>query len=331
MAATVKEVAQRAGVSVATVSKYMNGGNVKEAYRIKVEEAVKELDYAINAVARNLKTNKSYMVGILTPEITSSFVTSVISLIQKNLLDMGYTTLILDYQADRKQESRQLDVLIQFKVDGMILFPAFNEVDLVETIKKNNIPLLLVDNQIYGADCDAIVTNNRESSYEATKKMIACNHKHIVICRGPEETYTANERYLGYLDAMTESGLTPVSVNGSYTIEGGYQAIKQLAADGCKPTAIISCNYHMTIGILRALYELNWRIPEDISMIAFDEQVFDFALPVSISAIIQPLKEVSACAAKRIVEMIEKKDTERTPSVDVLKASLNETESFQAI
>lgn len=329
--ATVKEVAQLAGVSVATVSKYMNGGNVREPYRAKVESAVRELGYVINEAARTLKTKKTNMIGILTAEIGSSFTTSVISIIQRELLNMGYTTLILDYQADRKLESRQLDVLLRFNVDGIILFPIFNEAYLVETIRKNKIPLLLVDNEIYGEKCAAVVTNNRKSAYCATKRLIECNHVRIALCRGTEETYTAEERFKGYMDAMAECGLPPIVVNGYYSVKGGYRAVKQLAQLSDVPTAVISCNYNMTIGMLRALYELNWRIPEDISVVAFDEQLFDFALPVSISAIIQPIETVGVYTARRIVEMIGNESLENTSDITVIDSVFKETGSFRVI
>ena len=112
MSATVKQVAQYAGVSVATVSKYINGGNLKPEYLARVEKAVRELDYQVNEVARNLKTKKSFLVGVLVPSLGIRFYASIISRIQKILLDKGYTTLLLGYRRNNRIDFRHLDVLL---------------------------------------------------------------------------------------------------------------------------------------------------------------------------------------------------------------------------
>ena len=304
MSATVRDVAKLAGVSVATVSKYMNGGNLREDYRERVEKAVHDLDYSINEVARYLKTNKTFLIGVLVPSITSSFLTDIISSIQKYLMENGYTALVLDYQKSHSVEMRQLDVLLSWNVDGIILFPGFHETDIIEKIKRQQIPLLLIDNLLEGVDCDAVVINNYESSYSAVEKLISSGHKSIGLIAGPSETYSASERRRGFLEAVAAHGVTAIEANGKYTIDGGYNATKELMQVSEHPTALLSSNYHMTIGMLRALGEMNLKIPEDVSVITFDEQEFDFALPTPITAIVQPVEEISRAATKLILSKI---------------------------
>ena len=159
MSATVKQVAQYAGVSVATVSKYINGGNLKPEYLARVEKAVRELDYQVNEVARNLKTKKSFLVGVLVPSLGIRFYASIISRIQKILLDKGYTTLLLGYRRNNRIDFRHLDVLLRWHVDGIILFPA-DASSAIPTMKENvanGIPFVIGDYaQEYSNESDKV-------------------------------------------------------------------------------------------------------------------------------------------------------------------------------
>ena len=331
LAVTVKDVAQHAGVSVATVSKFMNGGNLREEYRLRVQAAVEELNYSINEVARNLKTNRSYAIGILSSTICSGYITTTISAIQRYLLEKGYISLITDYQGDRVLQKKQLDMLLRQKVDGIILFPDFNEIETVNEVRSHSIPIILVDNLIDGLSCDAVITNSCESAYAITNQLIRCHHTRIAFCAGPTGLlYTARERLLGYQQAMNAHGLQPLVFDGYYLVDGGYNAVKSMMALKDRPTAIISSNYDMTVGVLQALNELDVRIPEDISVAAFDKLDFDCVLQTPISTIVQPLEEIGVCAAKRIISRIEQKET-TAPSVDVLPTKILYTQSIKDI
>lgn len=330
LAATVKEVAQRAGVSVATVSKYMNGGTLREPYRIRVQKAVEELNYSINEVARNLKINRTYMVGILAPSIRSSFITTTISVMQKYLHDHGYVTIIFDYQDDEALEKKQFFELLRYQVEGVVLFPEHNETPIIEEAIERALPILLVDNLIDGILCDAVVTNSRESAYTLTRRIISCNHQKVAICAGPSEMYTARERLQGYLQAMKDYELEPQVINGYYSVEGSYKAIKNLLESEERPTALLSANYYMTLGALKAVNELGLRIPQDLSFAGFDELEFGCALPTEISTVVQPLEEVGVHAACRILSRIEKSDI-NPPYVDVLKTEITYTDSIRVL
>jgi len=331
MSATVKQVAQYAGVSVATVSKYINGGNLKPEYLERVEKAVKDLDYQVNEVARNLKTKKSFLVGVMVPSLGRGFYAAIISRIQKILLDKGYTTLILGYQRNNEVEFRHLDVLLRWHVDGIILFPGINEKALLEKILLQKIPVVLVDNLVEGIQCDAVVIDNYENAFAATEKLISLNHKRIALCRGSYGSYTASERARGYLDAMSQSGLTPLVENGNYDLEESYNATKRLMLADNPPTALICSNLTMSYGMIRALIELGKRIPEDVSVIAFGEQELDFILPTPLTRVVPPMDEIGRRAADRIVHKIECPDEERAPQVEYLHAEIRYTTSVQEI
>jgi len=331
MASTIKDVADMAGVSISTVSKYMNGGHLRDKYQKRVEQAVRALDYSVNEVARNLKMNRTMMIGILASDITSSFVSSIIKNIQISLSEKGYTTLILDYQESKETEWKQFRVLTRWKVDGIILFPWFNEKDLCEKIKALNIPLILVDNLIYGYEEEAVISNNYESSFQITEKLIEAGHQRIGFFRGTHNAYTSDERKRGYVDAMSQHHLEVMIEEGFYSIEGGYEATKRFLAKENRPTALLSSNYHMTIGMLRALTEAGIRIPEDISVAAFDKQDFDFALRTSLSSVIQPQAEIGKKAAELILKKIENanRDLQEESKVHILNTEMVLTDSIR--
>ncbi len=331
MSATIKDVAELSGVSVATVSKYINGGNLREKYRVRVDKAIRELNYSVNEVARNLKMNRSKMIGILASDITSVFITDIISHIQDALMEKGYLPLILDCQRKQETERKHLDALLRWNVDGIILFPGFNEVEFCKTIDEKGIPLVLVDQKIPGVEEDCVVCNNYESAFRMTEKLIEAGHKKIGLCRGPAGTYSADERSRGYEDAMAEHGLKAWAEMGGYTTEGGYQAAKRFLSSEELPTALLSCNYHMTIGLLRAFAEMNKRIPADISLAAFDKQEFDFAFPTSFSCVVQPMKEMGRYAAEQVIRKIENNTTENSPKVHMMEAQLIITDSIARI
>lgn len=333
MAATIKMVAERAGVSVATVSKYINGGNVYEENRVRVQKAIDDLDYKINEVARSLKTNKTYTVGILASSIQSIFIAGIISSIQHYLLEHGYSTIIADYQEDEKQERKQLEVLMQKHVDGLIIFPEENEEDVIRYIQNQGIPVLIVDNLVENAPCDAILTDNVSGIYEAVERLIQLNHRRIGIITGPQTMYTARERLKGYERAHEDYHIEkyPELIQTcQYDIDGGYQSMKALLDLKDPPTAVVMGNYYTSIGTLKAINERKLRIPYDISVVSFDYLEFSCILETEITCICQQCDEIGKKAASKIVKRI-KGDQKNFPQIIRVKPEVRYTESIQKI
>lgn len=333
MAATIKMVAERAGVSVATVSKYINGGNVYEENRIKVQNAIDELDYKINEVARSLKTNKTYTVGILAASIQSTFIAGIISSVQHYLLQQGYSTIIADYQEDEKQERTQLEVLMQRQVDGLIVFPEENEEDVIRYVQEKGIPVLMVDNLVENVPCDAILTDNVSGTYEAVERLIQLNHRRIGIITGPQTMYTARERLKGYERAHEDYHIEKdgdlVRVGG-YNIDGGYRSMVELLELENPPTAVVMGNYYTAIGTLKAINERKLRIPQDISVVSFDYLEFSCILEKEITSICQQCDEMGKMAATKLVKRI-KGDQKNFPQIIRVKPEIKYTESIRKI
>ena len=273
MASTIRDVAARAGLSVGTVSKYINGKTVKESTRLAIEEAIKELDFHPNNIAKGLRNAKSFSIAILLPMLDSMFCTSMISSIESTLLPLGYSAIVCECHNNAEMELRKTQYLIDRMVDGIVLIPYSLDGKQIEMIQKNNIPLILLDQEIQNHQTDCIVLDNEMAGYESTHHLIELGHKDIAIITGHFNHYTTVGRLNGYKRAMSEAGLTPLNEYiqcGNYSIDGGYAAMIRLCGIKKRPTAIFISNYDMTIGAYLAINYLNLKIPDDISVIGFD-------------------------------------------------------------
>ena len=273
MASTIRDVAARAGLSVGTVSKYINGKAVKESTRLAIEEAIKELDFHPNNIAKGLRNAKSFSIAILLPMLDSMFCTSMISSIESTLSPLGYSVIVCECHNNAEMELRKTQYLIDRMVDGIVLIPYSLNGKQIEMIQKNNIPLIVLDQEIQNHQTDCIVLDNEIAGYESTHHLIELGHKDIAIITGNYNHYTTVGRLKGYKKAMVEAGLTPSNEYiqcGDYSIDGGYKAMIRLCRTKKRPTAIFISNYDMTIGAYLAINYLNLKIPEDISVIGFD-------------------------------------------------------------
>jgi len=266
MAVTIKDVAKYTGLSIATISKYINGGNVLEKNRILIDDAIEKLGFKVNTIARGLKTNKSMTIGILIPTLENIFCTSIISDIENILIQNGYSTIICDYREDGKMEMEKLDFLIGKMVDGIISMPLSITAEKLNNIIDREIPIVLIDRPVRGANCDTVLVDNLNASYNAVEQLIIHGHKRIGIICGPRDIYTANERLKGYLrvhedyDMQVDSALIKY---GDYKMESGYNMLIDLINSDNPPTAVFVTNYEMTLGAVMAINEKNIKIPEE--------------------------------------------------------------------
>lgn len=307
MASTIRDVAAYAGLSVGTVSKYINGKPVKESTRSAIEDAIKVLDFHPNNIAKGLRNAKSFSVAILLPMLDSTFCTSMISSIESTLLPLGYSVIVCECHNDTEMELRKTQYLIDRMVDGIVLIPYGLDGKQIELIQKNNIPLVLLDQEIKKHKADCIVLDNELAGYESTHRLIELGHKDIAIITGNFEHYTSRGRLKGFLDAMKEADLIPVDEHiqcGDYSIDGGYEAMLRIWDTKKRPTAIFISNYDMTIGAYLAINYLNLKIPDDISVIGFDNFPLANVVNPPLSFAEQPTNEMGTEAGKLLYKRI---------------------------
>ena len=318
MAATIKDIAKETGLGLATISSYLNGGNVREQNRVKIEQAIKELHYEVNEVARGLKTNRTKLIGILIPELNNIFCTEIITEIEDLLRGHGYATMVCDCRTDEKREKEAVEFLKKRRVDGIIAMPSGKSGKHFSKLQKSGIPVVLLDRKLDDADCDYVLVDNREGAKEAVSRLIEAGHRKIGVITGPEHIFTAKERLLGYYEALNEAGVCEneqlVSYN-DYTIQGGIKGLRKLVEANPDMTAVFATNYELTMGVVIEANDLNMRIPEELSVIGFDNVEFARACVPKLSIVSQPTKEIACQVAQLMLQRLEEENFEDSVEV----------------
>ncbi len=307
--ATIKDIAKETGLGLATISKYLNGGNVRAENKILLDEAIEKLDYRINEMARGLKTQKSKMVGIIIPKLSNMFTTTIIEEIEKILSGSGYATMIMNYHSDEKIEEEIFSFMLSRNVDGLIYMPVNKKNPNLERVIEKNIPMVLIDRQIPDINTDFVGVDNFCAGKNATNLLIENGHKKIGIIAGPYVLKTTRDRLAGYKNALKESGLTVsdrLIIPSGFNIEDGYKAMKTLLDSGEKISAVFTTNYEMTIGAVMAINEKNINIPNDISFIGFDNLELASVLSPKLTTVCQPVKEIASQSANILLEKMDK-------------------------
>lgn len=333
IAATIKDVAKYAGLSIATISKYINGGTVREENRKRIEEAIKALDFRVNEIARGLKTNKTATIGVLLPSLENIFLTSIVSKVEGILLQYGYSTIVCDYRQDRELENQKFEFLLNKSVDGIILVPQYIEDSKIKKALERDIPVVLIDRSIKGIDCDVVLVDNLNASYNAVELLITRGHKRIGIICGPQNIYTAQERLKGYIrvheDYQVEIDEALIRY-GDYEIQSGIELMNYFLDMKNPPTAVFVTNYEMTLGAIMALNGRNVSVPDDISLIGFDNIQLANVVKPKLCIVVQPMQQIGEYAANLLYKRM-KGDKNGFPAMLRLKTEIVDGESIKTL
>lgn len=303
MAATIKDIAKKTGLGLATISSYLNGGNVREQNRIKIEEAIEELHYEVNEVARGLKTNRTKIIGIIIPELNNIFCAEIITEVEDNLRNHGYATMVCDCRTDVNREKEAVEFLLKRRVDGVIVMPSGSTGKHFEKLTNAGIPVVLLDRMLEDITYDCVLVDNCKGAKDAVRQLAEAGHREIGIITGPNDIYTAKERARGYEEALEELGIPrkdSLIYYGDYTIKGGTKGLKALVEDNPKMTAVFVANYELTMGVVIEANELNLKIPEQLSVVGFDNVEFARACVPKLSIVSQPTADM----AKHVSELL---------------------------
>ena len=297
-----------AGVSIATVSKYINGGNVKVENVDAISKAIEALDYRVNPFARSLKTQRSRSIGILIPDIATPFFGSVLTYLDKTLREHGYHSLISCYGANHGLERDNLRFLISNGIDGLIYVPEDITADEFYELTVNcNIPVVQIDRMVPGVSGDTVLVNNTDASYQAVSCLIRKGHSRVAMITGPKSVLTAKERQIGYLKAISDHGLIyddALFISDQNDFATGYRGCERLMAQENPPTAIFTTNYNITMGYVTAARERGLRIPEDIDVFGFDCVDICTMLKPPVPVVQQPEDEIGRMAATYMIERL---------------------------
>lgn len=309
---TLKNIAEQTGTSVTTVSRVLN--NKSEHYRIsektgnKILQVAKKLNYSPNQLARSLRLKHTNTIGYIVPDISNPFFSSIAKSLERSVRTSGYSVILCDSEENTEIEIKSLKLLLDRKVDGLIISPVGQEVKHIAQAYKKNIPIVLIDRFFDELKIPYVGSDNYHGAYEAVNLFINNGHKRIACIQGLKNTSPNNDRVRGYKDALLKNNIDIIEdliVGDSFGEENGYIETKLLLKKKPLPTALFATSNLISLGALRALYEEGLRVPNDISMISFDEQPYSNFLATPMTTIAQESVEIGHLAAKLLVDHIE--------------------------
>jgi len=272
---TIKDVAKHVGVSTATVSHVINKTRfVSDEIKERVLQAIRDLNYQPNAIARSLVKRKTHTIGIIISDILNPFYTAIVRGIEDVTYKSGYSIMLCNTDENVEKEILYIQVLMEKRIDGLVLSTAFQDGVHPLLSQLKGIPLVSIVRKMKGFNPDAVFGDNVGGAYQAIEHFIQLVHRRIGIISGPLGLSSGAERLEGYKKAL-ESHRIPIQEDwiktGDFKKESGYFLTKKLLEEKVPPTALLVVNNQMTIGALNALKELGIRVPEDLSLISFDD------------------------------------------------------------
>jgi LacI family transcriptional regulator len=322
MTATLEDIAQRSGVSVSTVSRVLN--NVADQSRISsrtqqlVLRAAKELRYRPNQLARGLRLKKTSTIGLIVPDISNPFFAYVTRSIQREAHCHGYSLVVCDTDENLDLEIEHVNLLVDKGVDGLIVLPVGQKSEHLLRLRKEKIPFVLVDRHFDDLAASSVLVDNYRGAFEVVEHLIQMGHSRIGIIQGLPGTYTSKGRLKGYQDALKANGITfenELIVGSSFREETGYAGMKYLMNLSNPPTAVFATGDLLALGALKAIEEERWRIPEDVSLVAFDEIDFNPYLKCPLTTVAQPKESMGELAVKLLLDDIKIKGKKETKQI----------------
>jgi len=306
MSSTIKDVAKMAGVSISTVSKFINGGNVLEENRVQIENAIETLNYQVNTVARGMKTRKTMSVGVLIPSLADYYGVSILSCIDQELYNSGYSTIICDYsQTDPTGASDKINFLINKQIDGIIMQPIGVHQEDIDRAAKADVPIVFVDIEDPEISCDTVTIDNVDIACRITQHFIDNGHKRIGFIGGQEGVNTTDDRVRGYKEALEKAGIEPSSELihlENVSEESGYLAMMRFMNLKEPPTAVFASGNDLTCGAVMYANEKHLKIPEDVSFVGFENQTIAHVYNPTLTIGIQPIRKIGQTAARMLLE-----------------------------
>jgi len=330
----ITDLAKKTGLSITTVSRVLNG-KAKE-YRIskesqqKIKYAAKEFNYIPNHFAANLRTGKSGTIALIVPSLKNPFFAEIVSDINTEITKFGYITIIEDSNENAAVENMELKQLIGRNIEGLIIAPCGIKSNEILSLYKNGIPLICIDRYFEELEIPYVSTDNYEGSYMATKYLIENGHSAITCIQGVQHSIPNKLRVKGFEDAIKNLKTYSKNIVGNdFTFENGYIETNILLHKKEKPTAIFTLSNTIAMGCMKALKENNIRIPEDISLLTFDDHPYLDYLSTPISCIAQPVRAISIIAVKFILSILKNKKPD--PAQILLKPTLIKRGSVRKI
>jgi LacI family transcriptional regulator len=304
---TLSHVARAAGVSPSTVSRILNGtAQVTADKRARVEEAIRKLGYQPNVMARGLASGRSMSVGVLTQDISSPYYGEAVAGIERALSGSHYHPLVVSGHWRPEQEREALDVLLGRQIDALIVLGGLLAAEHLRGVSAR-MPIVVVGREVQGLEARCMRVDNAQGAYLAARHLLGLGHRRIAYIAGPSTNTDAVERREGFRRALGEAGLAPdpnLVVEGDFTEQSGLLSVEALFARAALFTAVMAANDQMAYGARLALYRRGIRVPEDVSLVGFDDLFGSSYTTPPLTTVRQSMEEMGSIAATAILGLL---------------------------
>jgi LacI family transcriptional regulator len=309
MAATVRDVARRAGVSAMTVSRVVNDHpGVSAETREKIETAIAELNYAPSKIASGLISAKTQLIGLIVPDVSNPFFAPIVRGAETAARKAGFRVLLCNSESDLRLERDYVADLVSHRVEGLLIAPVGDRSGAhLGKLIEGSFPLVLIDRHVPGIDCDAVTLDNANAAKRLVDHLIAVGHRRIAFVTDADDVSTGRERLAGLKQALAGAAIPFTKDLVLHTTAdqiGGYRSAQQILNLDRRPTAIFAINNMTAVGVMQALREANLTVPDDISLVCFDDVQHLAVISPFLTVIDQPAEVMAGVAAQLLLERI---------------------------
>lgn len=323
--ATLADVAEQAGVSVSTAGRVLSErGYASAATRHRVLDAAAAIGYVPNRIAKSLRTRRTNLIGLLIGDVENSFYSVIASTVEATVAHAGYHVVLCNSGDEAGQEREYLKVLDEMRVDGLIITPTALNRDRLKELTARGLALVQIDRKVEGLDADAVLVDNERASEEAVAYLIGAGHRRIGIMTGSPDVPTGRERLAGYRRALAKEGIPyrpEYVVAASFHREHAFEEASRLMRLEPPPTAVFAANNILAEAALLAFADLGVGVPDDVSLVAFDDVPWMSVVTPAVTAIRQPVVDMARSAAELMLRRLEG-DTDRAPRVSIFESRL---------
>ncbi|MEI7847915.1 MAG: LacI family DNA-binding transcriptional regulator [Chloroflexota bacterium] len=310
---TIHEVAKRAGVASITASRVINNsGYASQETRQRVLDAAREMGYVPNRLASSLRSRRTNVLALVLTDITNPFFTVAARGVEDVANRAGYTVIFCNTDEDSEKEKKYVEILMQNRVDGVILVPSDSDSKSVESLQQNGVPVVVIDRHIPSNTVDQVRCDSIGGAYQITRLLLSLGHRRIALLNGPQRVSTAADRLTGFKQAMSELPILEnktrepdfsqqLILSGEFTRTSGYEMTQKALAINPRPTALLAANNFIALGTLQALEENNIRVPQDMAVVTFDDLPEALVTSPFLTAAAQPVYEMAARAAEILI------------------------------
>ncbi len=327
---TIKDVAIEAGVSVTTVSHVINETRyVNPDTKLKVQNALEKLGYRPNSVARSLRMGTTKTIGLIVPDASNLFFAEVARKIEDFGYQQGYSVILGNSDNDSDKQTNYINTLIAKQVDGVIFISAGGEVQDLQQLLGNNIPVVVADRDVPLEMVDVVLLDNEKAGYDATHHLLNLGHECIACITGPNDLSPSMLRVEGYRRALSERGIAfreDLIKAGDFRFKSGEVAMRELLKQSCRPTAVFILNDMMAIGAMTAARKEGLSVPYDLSVVGFDDIEIASAVIPALTTIAQPFDKLAESATSLLIERMKGESTQEKKRI-ILDATLVVRES----